>query len=80
MKQNFLQRFSNFNFRKKKPKQIEMKKRKERKKQGRPQFVINYHTPFQKPNNSTYLLPLLCSDREISDMILITKSNISSYN
>jgi len=53
VKQNFLQRFSNFNFRKKKEKKRDEKKEKKRKKS-----LICYHTPLHESNNSTYLLPL----------------------
>jgi len=56
MKQNFLQRFSNFNFRKKKEKKRDGKKKKKREK--RRKSLICYHTPLHEPNNSTYLLPL----------------------
>jgi len=62
----FFKRFSNFNFRKKK--EIEKK--------GRTQFLFNYHILFHKPNNPTYPL-FLVRDKEISDMILIIRSNIS---
>jgi len=65
----FFRDLSNFNFRKKK----EMKKNRE-KKEERAQFVINYHTP-------SCGLPFV-SRREISDIILIIRRNISSngYN
>jgi len=74
VKQNFLKRFSNFNFRRK-------KRDEKKKKEGRAQFVFNYHTLLQESNNSTHFLPFV-PDREISDMILIIRSNISSnyYN
>jgi len=67
-------KFLNFNFRKKKKKR-EMKKRKKGKK-GRAYFVITLL--FMSP--TTQHIFYLCSDREISDMILIIKNNISSYN
>jgi len=54
VKQNFLHRLSNFNFRKKKKK--ERWKKMERRRNT--QFVINYHTPFHEFKNSKYLLPL----------------------
>ena len=68
MKQNFLQRFSNFNFRKKKEK-------KEKKKGGRAQFVINYKLLFMSP--ITQIFSTFVRDREISYIIII-RSNISS--
>jgi len=76
VKHYFLQRFSNFNFRKKKEKKRDEKKRN---KEGKAQFVINYCTSSREPNNSTCFLPF---GREISDMILIIRRNISSngYN
>jgi len=55
---------------KKKRKKREVEKRKKGK-EGRVKFVINYHTPFHEPNNSTFIL-----DRESSDMVLIIKRNI----
>jgi len=74
VKQNFLQRFSNFNFLKRK----EKKKRdgKKKKKEKRRKRLINYHTPFHEYNNSN-ILYLFVSDRKISDMILIIRSNFS---
>jgi len=45
----------NFNFRKKKGKKSDEKKKKKIKKEGKVQFVINYHTPFHEPNNSNIL-------------------------
>jgi len=50
-----------------------MKKRKEK---GRAYFVITLL--FMSP--TTKHIFYLCSNREISDMILIIKINISSYN
>jgi len=50
-----------------------MKKRKK----GRAYFVITLL--FMSPTTQ-HIFYHLCSDREISDMILIIKSNISSYN
>jgi len=61
----------------KKRKKIDEKKRRENRKKS--QFVIDYHTHFHEPNNSNILYPFV-PDREINDMILIIKSNISSYN
>jgi len=58
----FFKDFSNFNFRKKKER---WKKRKKRKKEGRAQFVINYHTPFPEPNNSTYFLPFVPEKKKL---------------
>jgi len=53
VKQNFLQRFSNFKFRKKRD------EKKGKKEEGRAQFVFNYHIPFHKSNNPTYHLFLI---------------------
>jgi len=66
---------------KKKKKERWKKKEKRRNKEGKTQFVINYRSPSHEPNNSTCFLPLV-SGREISDMILIIRRNISSngYN
>jgi len=86
VKQNFIQRFSNFNFSKKKKKKREMKKKKKKKekkkkrkekkkkkkRKKRRKNLICYHTPLHEPNNSIYLLTLF-SHREIRDMILIIK-------
>jgi len=52
-----------------------MEKRK--KKEKRRKRLINYRTPFHDPNNSNILYPFVL-DREIIDMILIIRSNISS--
>jgi len=57
-----------------------IKEGKKKEKRRKSPICYYYHTPFYEPNNSIYLLPLLCSDREISGMILIMKNNISSYN
>jgi len=51
-----------------------MKKRKEK---GRAYFVITLL--FMSPTTQ-HIFYHLCSDRESSDMILVIKSNISSYN
>jgi len=37
--------------------------KKKRKKEGRVQFVINYHTPFHEPNNSNILYPLFLKEK-----------------
>jgi len=55
----FFKRFSNFNFRKKKEKKRRWKKEKKGKKEGRTQFVFNYHILFHKPNSRTYPLFLI---------------------
>jgi len=61
VKSNFLHRFSNFNFRKKKEKREFQKNRRENKRKS--QFVINYHTPFHEPNNSNIVYSFV-RDRE----------------
>jgi len=61
----------------KKKKKREMKKRKKGKKYRRAYFVITL--PFMSPTTQ-HIFYHLCSNREISGMILIIKSNISSYN
>jgi len=59
-------------------------KKRRKKEEGRAQFVFNCDIIILEPNNSTYLnisfILILCFDRETSDMILIIKNNISSYN
>ena len=74
--QIFFIHFQTLDLEKKKKKERWKKRRENRKKS---QFVINYHTHFHEPNKSNILYPFVL-DREISDMILIIKSNISSYN
>jgi len=58
-----------------------MEKRKKKEKRRNSLIVINYRTPFYEPNNSTYFLSFVL-EREISDMVLIIRRNISSngYN
>jgi len=76
VKQNFLQRFSYFNFRKKKEKK---ERRKKKEKKRKVYFVI---TLFFMSPTTQHIFYHLCFDREISDMILIIRRNISSnsYN
>jgi len=59
VKHYFLQRFSNFNCKKKEMK----KRRKKRNKKERAQFVINYRIPSHEPNNSTCFLPLFLEEK-----------------
>jgi len=47
-----------------------------RKRKKRRKRLINYHTRIHEPNNSN-ILYLFVPNREISDMILIIRSNIS---
>jgi len=72
VKQNFLQKFSNFNLKKK-----EMKKK--GKKKGRSNLLFIITLRLMSPTTQ-HIFYHLCFDREISDIILILKSNISSYN
>jgi len=75
VKQNFLQRFSNFKFRKIKTKR-EMKKRKKGKNKREEPILLSHASSCPTTQHIFYLY----SDREIRYMIVIIKSNISSYN
>jgi len=80
VKQNFLQRFSNFHLKKKEKKERDgkkIKRKKEGRKKEKPNLLLIITLLFMSPTTQHYFLPFV-PNKEISDIILIIRNNISS--